>query len=65
MQINPQRFPYTQLPDSFNIPAHDTQVVDETNPNSVTVTYKKSGVTVAVKTIAISGSVTTISVVYS
>jgi len=48
--------------DKFNIPVYDTQVIDETDPDNVTITYKLDGTTVAVKTIAVSGTTTTISV---
>ena len=43
-------------------PAHDQQVIDETDPNNVVITYKKNGVTVGTKTIVIAGSITTITV---
>lgn len=44
-----------------NVPvAYDTKVVDEADPNNVTITYKLSGDTVATKTIAVSGTTTTI-----
>lgn len=44
-----------------NVPvAYDTKVVDEVDPNNVTITYKLSGDTVATKTIAVSGTTTTI-----
>ena len=49
--------------DGFAIPMFDTQVIDETDPDNVTIVYKRSGVIVATKTISISGSVTTITVV--
>src|SRR3990167_494873 len=45
--------------DGFAIPMFDTQVIDETDPDNVTIVYKRSGVIVATKTISISGSVTT------
>lgn len=44
------------------IPRHDSQVVDEANPNNVTITYKLAGSTVATKTIVTSGTTTTITV---
>ncbi len=48
----------------FAIPAHDTQVIDESAaPATTVITYKLSGVTVATKTITISGTLTTITVV--
>lgn len=46
----------------MTIPDHDQQVIDEADPNNITITYKKSGAIVATKTIAISGTTTTISV---
>jgi hypothetical protein len=50
----------------FEIPPHDTQAIDESlAPATTTITYKKSGATVAVKTITVSGTTTTISVVIS
>ncbi len=48
--------------DKFNIPVYDTQVIDEADPDNITITYKLDGATVAVKTIATSGTTTTISV---
>lgn len=47
----------------FSIPDFDEKVVDETDPNNITITYKKDGLSVAVKTIAVSGDVTTITVI--
>ena len=41
---------------------HDEKIIDETNPDYVTITYKNEGVTVAVKTIQISGAITAIKV---
>ena len=38
------------------------QVIDETNPNNVIITYKNGGATVATKTIVITGAITTITV---
>lgn len=47
----------------FEIPAYDTQEIDESGAPAVTViTYKKGGVAVATKTITVSGTTTTISV---
>lgn len=46
------------------LPVHDQQVIDEADPNNVTITYKLSGVTVGTKTIVVSGTTTTISVTY-
>ena len=47
----------------FQIPAYDTQVIDESlAPTTTTITYKLSGVTVATKTIGVSETTTTISV---
>lgn len=48
----------------FSIPIFDQQIIDESNPNNVVITYKNNGVTVATKTIAVSGSVTTITMTY-
>jgi len=43
------------------IPRHDEQVIDESAaPALTTITYKLSNVTVATKTIAVSGTTTTI-----
>lgn len=64
MQIAPQPYPYTDTAD-MPIPKHDTQVIDESSaPATTTITYTLSGVTVAVKTITVSGTTTTISIVY-
>ena len=50
--------------DGFAIPMFDTQVVDEAlAPATTIITYKRSGVTVATKTITVVGTTTTISVV--
>lgn len=46
----------------MEIPYHNSQVIDETDPDNVTITYKLDGTTVATKTIAVSGAVTTITV---
>ncbi len=46
----------------FAIPAHDQQVIDESNPNNIVITYKLNGSVVATKTIQISGTTTTITV---
>ena len=52
--------------DGFSIPKFDTQEIDESlAPASTTITYKLASVTVAVKTITVSGTLTTISVVIS
>ena len=48
--------------DGFAIPMFDTQIIDEADPNNVTIIYKRNGVTVATKLSAISGTTTTISV---
>jgi hypothetical protein len=45
------------------IPLHDQRVIDEADPNNVTITYKKNGSTVGVRTIAIAGTTTTDTVV--
>ena len=47
----------------FNIPKYDTQTINEADPNNVIITYSLLGVTVATKTIVISGTTTTISVI--
>lgn len=49
----------------FSIPKYDTQVIDEADPDNVTITYKKNGSDVAVKTISVVGTTTTISVTLS
>lgn len=47
----------------FQIPVYDTEVINEAGAPAVTIiTYKKSGVTVATKTITVSGTTTTITV---
>lgn len=46
------------------VPAHDQQIIDESDPNNVVITYKLSGATVATKTIAVSGTTTTITMTY-
>ena len=43
----------------LQIPIYDTEIVDETDPNSIVITYKKDGATVATKNITIIGAVTT------
>lgn len=53
---------YTVDRDGMILPRHDEQVIDEADPNNVTITYKLAGVQVAVKTIAVSGTTTTITV---
>jgi uncharacterized protein YfaS (alpha-2-macroglobulin family) len=47
------------------IPYHDQQVIEEADPDNVTITYKLNGVTVAVKTIAVAGTQTTITIAVS
>lgn len=44
----------------MTLPAYDSLVVDTTDSANITLTYKLSGVTVATKTVGISGSVITI-----
>lgn len=44
------------------LPYHNSQVIDETDSNNVTITYKLDGTTVGTKTIAIVGSITTITI---
>lgn len=46
----------------MDIPYHNSQVIDESDPDNVSITYKLNGTTVATKTIAKAGSVTTITV---
>ena len=46
----------------LTVPTHDQQVIDETDPNNIIITYKLLGATVGTKTIGISGAVTTITV---
>jgi hypothetical protein len=45
------------------IPNHDQQVIDESDPANVSITYKLLGVTVATKTIVIDGTTTTITII--
>ena len=47
------------------IPRHDTEVIDETDLDNVTIVYKLNNATVATKTISISGKITTISITYA
>jgi hypothetical protein len=44
----------------MRVPYHNSQVIDESDPNNVIITYKLDGTTVATKTIATSGTTTTI-----
>ena len=44
----------------FTIPVFDQQIINETNPNNIVITYKNLGITVATKTVSISGAITTI-----
>lgn len=55
---------YTVDQSGIRVPQHDKQVIDETDPNEVTITYSLNAVDVAVKTISVSGSVTTITMNY-
>jgi phage-related protein len=50
----------TEIP----IPVHDKEVLDESDAANVTITYYKDNNMVAKKTIAVSGSVTTVTVTY-
>lgn len=50
----------TQNISGMTVPVHDSQEIDETDPDNITITYKLNSVTVATKTIATSGAVTTI-----
>ncbi len=57
---------YTIDSTGMMIPRHDQQVVDESgSPTTTTITYKLATVTKAVKTIGVSGTTTTITMVYS
>ena len=58
--VNPDGSVVSSSP--MSIPKHDSQVIDESDANNVTITYKLSGVTVATKLIAVSGTTTTITV---
>lgn len=51
-------------PMEYKIP-WDTQVIDEADPNNVTIAYKVNGSTIATKTILVSGTTTTITVIYA
>lgn len=42
------------------VPYHDKQVIDESNPTYTTITLSYSSSTVAIKTIAVANSITTI-----
>jgi hypothetical protein len=46
------------------VPLHDQEIINEADPNNIVITYKLSGATVATKTIAVSGSTTTITVAF-
>ena len=48
----------------FSIPAYDKQVIDEADPDNVTITYSLNSVTVATKLIAVSGTTTTITITF-
>ena len=48
----------------FQIPAYDSQVIDEADPNNVTITYSLNSNTVATKLIAVSGTTTTITITF-
>jgi hypothetical protein len=48
----------------FQVPIYDTEIIDTSlAPATTTITYKKSGVVVATKTITVAGTLTTITVV--
>ena len=55
---------YTVDDHGMLIPKHDTQTIDESG-SDCTITYLFTSATVAVKTITVSGTRTTISIVYS
>ena len=46
-------------------PVHDQRIIDKTDPNNITITYKLNGATVSTRTIAIVGEVTTVSITYA
>lgn len=50
----------TVLRNGMSLPYHNEQVIDEADPDNVTITYKLNGTTVATKTIAVVGTTTTI-----
>ena len=50
------------ISNGLSTPSHDQQVIDEADPDNVIITYKLNGVTVGTKTIAVSGTTTTITV---
>lgn len=55
--------PLSVTTDGFAIPKFDTQIIDEAlAPATTVITYKLAGVTVATKTITVSGTTTTITV---
>ena len=56
MQIRPQPSPF-----GMPVPPHDEQVIDASAaPAITTITYYLNGVVVAVKTVTVSGTTTTI-----
>lgn len=58
-QIRPQKYPF-----GMPLPPHDSQSIDASNaPATTIITYSLAGVTVAVKTITVSGTTTTITLV--
>ena len=60
-QLSKQPYPYTTTQDRFLIPAYDTQIIDESClPASILITYQLAGVSVAVKSITMNGTITTI-----
>ena len=44
------------------VPIHNEQVIDETDPNDVIITYKLNSITVGTKRITVVGSITTITI---
>jgi hypothetical protein len=52
----------TTLRNGMSIPYHNSQVIDEADPDDVTITYKLNGTTVATKRIQVVGTTTTITV---
>jgi hypothetical protein len=57
--INPATEETLKALQGLQIPVYDTEIVDETDPTSIVITYKKNGATVATKNITIVGAVTT------
>jgi hypothetical protein len=61
--MDSQKYPYLDNKGMAE-PYHDQQIIDESAaPTTTTITYKLAGKTVAVKTIGVSGTTTTITMV--